>query len=295
MARRVKRKIRLREVRKKKNVKGNLKELLRAYMDIEKIKLVPNSFDIIGHIAILEFPDELKKEKILIAKVLLDVHKNIQTVLEKSSERTGIYRVREYKFLAGKKKFETVHKEFGCKFKLNPKKVYFSPREITERQRIADQVKPGEKVLVMFSGVGPFSIIIAKRQSKAEVVGVEINKDAVKYAKENVILNRLSNVKNYLGDVRKVCPKLKQKFNRIVMPLPLGAENFLDVAVKCLKKNGIIHFYNWGDEDRLFSNASKVLRKKMKGLNKKYRVIGKRRVLPYAPHKWKVCLDVLVK
>lgn len=271
-----------------------LKDLLRAYLDIEKIKLVPNRFDVIGHIAILEFPDELKKEKKIIAKVLLDVHKNIKTVLEKKSERKGVYRNREYKFLAGVKKYEALHREYGCVFKVNPVKAYFSPRELTERQRIAEQVKPREKVLVMFSGIGAYGIIIAKKQPTAEVVCVEINKAAVKYAQENVRLNRIKNLKNYSGDVRMVCPKLKQKFNRIVMPLPLGAENFLDVAFKCVKKNGIIHFYNWGEEDKLFENAKKLAKSNAKKFRKKIKIVGEKKVLPYAPRKWKVCLDFKV-
>jgi len=273
--------------------KVKLKKLLEAYLSIEKIKLVPSSFDVIGSIAIIEFPEKLKKDRKLIAKAMLDVHKNIKTVLEKASERKGKLRLRQYKFLAGQRKFETLHKEYGCVFKVNPVKVYFSPRELTERQRIAEQVKPRERVLVMFSGIGVYGIIIAKKQPKAEVVCVEINKTAVRYAEENVRLNRLKNVKNYCGDVREICPKLG-KFNRIIMPLPLGAEDFLDVAFKCIKRNGTIHFYSWGEEDKLFENAGKVVRLKARHAKKKIRIVRKKKVLPYSPGKWKVCLDVKV-
>jgi len=274
--------------------KNKLRKLLEAYLSIEKIKLVPNSFDVVGHIAILEFPDELKKEKKIIAKVLLDVHSNIKTVLEKCSERKGTYRNREYKFLAGLRKFETLHKEYSCVFKVNPTKVYFSPRELTERQRIAEQVKQHEKVLVMFSGIGVYGIIIAKKQQQADVVCVEINKAAVAYAKENVRLNKLSNIKNYCGDVRKICPRLG-KFDRIIMPLPLGAENFLDVAFACIKKNGVIHFYNWGEEDDLFANAVSAVKKAAKQAKKKIKILKKKKMLPYSPRKWKICLDVKIR
>ena len=275
--------------------KNKLRQQLEAYLSIEKIKLVPNSFDVVGHIAILEFPDELKKEKKIIAKVLLDVHSNIKTVLEKCSERKGTYRNREYKFLAGLRKFETLHKEYGCVFKLNPTKVYFSPRELTERQRIAEQVKQRERVLVMFSGVGPYGIIIAKRQPATEVVCVEINKAAVAYAKENVRLNKLGNIKNYCGDARKICPRLG-KFDRIIMPLPLGAENFLDVAFACSQKNTVVHFYNWGEEvdNTLFANGLAALRAAAKQARKKIKILKKKKMLPYSPRKWKVCIDFAV-
>ncbi len=145
----------------------------------------------------------------------------------------------------------------------------------------------------MFSGIGPYGIVIAKKYPASDVTCVELNKAALKYSDENVRLNRLKNVKNYCGDVRKICPKLG-KFNRIIMPLPMGAEDFLDVAFKNIKKNGIIHFYSWGEESNMFENATKVLRQKAKAAKKKIRVVCKKKVSPYAPRKWKVCLDVKV-
>lgn len=274
--------------------KNSLKKLLRAYLDIEKIKLVPRGYDLIGHVAILEIPEELKKEKRLIARALLEVNKNIGTVLEKSSGRKGKLRLREYKFLAGKRRYETVHKEYGCQFKLNPIKVYFSPRELTERQRIAEQVKPNETVMVMFSGTCPYPIMIAKKQPKVKkIIAIELNRTAHKYAAENVRINKVGDkIVPILGDVRKKSESWFGKCDRIAMPLPLGAESFLDVAVMCLKrKNGIIHFYNWGEEDDLFDNAVKLIRDNMRKMKKKYRILDMRKVLPYSPKKWKVCVD----
>ena len=276
--------------------KNSLKNLLEPYLSIEKIKMVPNSYDLIGHIAILEIPKELKSKKKLIAKALLEVHKNIQTVLEKSSERKGIFRNREYRFLAGQKKYTTVHKEYGLQFKVNPIEVYFSPRELTERQRIAEQVKPKETVMVMFSGIGPYALAIGKRQPLVnQVISIEINPKATKYAKENIRLNRLSEkVVHITGDVRKKSEKYFGKCDRVVMPLPEGGQNFLDVAVKCLKKSGgMIHFYTWGEEDRDFKDAKELLKKNMRRM-RKYRIVKLKKVLPYSPRKWKVCIDVKV-
>ena len=87
----------------------------------------------------------------------------------------------------------------------------------------------------------------------------------------------MTNVKTYQGDVRKICPKLKQKFNRILMPLPATSENFLDVAFSCVKKKGMIHFYSWGEEEDLFSNASNVVKKAAKLAKKKIRIRKKKK------------------
>ena len=115
------------------------------------------------------------------------------------------------------------------------------------------------------------------------------------YAKHNVRVNGLSHkVVLINGDVREVCPKLKEKFDRIVMPLPLGSETFLDLALKCVKRNGIIHFYSWGKEDNLFENGIKAIEKNVKKFKKRYEILEKRKVLPYAPKRWKVCIDFKV-
>jgi len=277
---------------------SKLEEEVEVFAQLEKLKNErPSSFDVIGHIAIVEVPERLKKKKKLVAKVIMGLNRHIKTVLEKASERKGIYRTRNYKFLAGEKNFETLHKEYGCVFKLDPTKVYFSPRELTERQRIASQVKEGETVMVMFAGVAPYAIQIAKKQPKVkEVVAIEINPVAVKYARENVILNKVSDkVKIIEGDVREKCIDFYGKCDRVVMPLPMGGEDFLDIAVNCLKERGHIHFYNWGSEPNIFENAEKIVMEKLGKLGVKYKIINRRKVLPYAPRKWKVCLDIYVE
>ena len=274
---------------------GKLKKEVRGFVKLEKIReKLPHSFDIIGHVAIIEIPKKYQREKKLIARAIMQLNRHIKTVLEKASERRGVYRTRKYKWLAGKRKTETIHKEYGALFKLDPRKVYFSPRELTERQRIASQVRPGEVVMVMFAGVAPYPIQIAKKQPKVKkVIAIEINPDAVKYARENVRINKLSDkILVVEGDVREKCKHWYGKCDRVVMPLPLGGEDFLDIAVKCLKRNGgYIHFYNWGSEPHIFKNALSIVRKKLK---KNYRTVEKKKVLPYGPRKWKVCLDIKV-
>ncbi|MGC8993370.1 MAG: methyltransferase, partial [Candidatus Aenigmatarchaeota archaeon] len=142
-----------------------------------------------------------------------------------------------------------------------------------------------------------YAIQIAKKQPKVkEVIAIEINPIAVKYAKENVKLNKVEDkVKVIEGDVREKCVEFFNKCDRVVMPLPMGAENFLDLAVKCLKKKGIIHFYNWGKEPNVFENVEKIIKEEMEKLRVKYKIINERKVLPYAPRKWKVCVEILVK
>lgn len=273
-----------------------LKELLKDKLGEEELKLVKRSFDVVGSrgkaVAIIEIPEELEDKKFLIAEALMEQNKNIKSVLRKLSGRKGELRLREFELVAGDTNTEVLHKENGYILKLDPQKVYFSPREASERMRIAKQVKPDERVLVMFSGVGPYCIAIAKFQPKVDrVYGIEINPYAHKYAEENVRINKLSHkIVLIKGDARDVCKNYEKFFDRIVMPLPLGGEGFLELAVNCLKPNGFIHFYSWGMENNPYENVLKSVEKFVKN----YRIVGKRLVLPYAPRKWKVCLELKV-
>jgi len=275
-----------------------LKETLKCKLNAKELALVPRSFDIVGSkgkaVAILEIKDELKSKEKVIGEAILQLHKSVKSVLKKASERKGVFRLKAFKLIAGDKNTEIIHKEHGCIFKFDPKKVYFSPRESNERARIASLVKPKENVLVMFSGISPFSILVAKKQPKiSKVYSIEINPKAHKYALENVKLNKLEKkVVPLLGDVRKYSSKLKNQFDRIIMPLPKGAYEFLDLAIKMLKDKGYIHFYHWSREPDLFKEGEKLIKKIAKENNVKIKIINKKKVLPYGPRVYKLVFDL---
>lgn len=279
-----------------------LRKILKDKLSKKELELVPSSFDVIGSrekaVAIVEISEELKDREKLIADGIMQLHKNIKSVLKKISERKGELRLREFKLIAGDKDTEVVHKEYGYLLKLDPQKTYFSPREATERQRIASQVNPGENVMVMFSGISPFPIAIAKKQPQVnKVYAIELNEDAHNYAVENVRVNKLGyKIILIYGDVKDKCQKYYGRCDRVVMPLPLEAESFLDIAVNCIKsQGGIIHFYSWGEEGDLFSNALKLIEENCKKFDKEFEVLDKRIVLPYSPRKYKICIDVRIR
>jgi len=203
------------------------------------------SYELIGEIAVI---NELTVEEEEGVEGILEDHPAVKTVLLKEEPLQGEYRVGEYRKLYGEET-ETVHKEYGCRFKVDPTKVYYSERFSTERKRVVDQIEDGEKVLVMFAGVGPFAIMAAKLSNPEKVVAVEKNPDAAEYLKENIELNDVEDVvKGYEGDVREIVPELDEKFDRIVMPLPKKANEFLDLAIESLDQNSKIHLYMFLEE-----------------------------------------------
>ena len=240
------------------------------------------SFDIVGDVAVFETRERGNDRKI--AGEIISRHKSVRSVFRKTGERKGRYRLRKLKRITGKGG-KTVHREHGYLLSMDLEKVYFSSRESTERQRIAEQARPGEKVLVMFSGVEPYSIAIAKKKPEiGKIYGVEINPAAEEFALENIRVNKLSHkIVHITGDVRKV--PLPGKFDRVVMPLPEGGKDFLNVAFRECRKGGTIHFYSIsGEED--FRDAENHL----KGY--RYKLLSRRKVLPYSPGRWKVCLEI---
>ena len=270
-----------------------LKKELAGKLKGEEIEKLKKSFDVVGDVAILEIPEGLAGKAKLIAEAVVRVHPHIKTVLRKAGPRKGKLRLRDLETVLGRET-ETIHREHGCRFKLDVKKVYFSPREATERLRIAKKVKPGERFLVMFSGVGPFGIVAAKAQPDCRVVCVELNKDAVKYADENVRLNQLTyRVENVRGDVRKVCPGLG-KFDRISLHLPEEAWEYLDTALECSRKGTLIHLYGISGEEGFRDLVEKAMGMARKS-GKKLDVLEKRKVLPFGIRLWKVCLDLRVR
>jgi tRNA (guanine37-N1)-methyltransferase len=227
----------------------NLQEQLSKFLSHEEMEKVVTSFDIIGDLVIAEIPEELVEKEKQIANAILQVHRSAKVVAKKTGAMSGEFRVRPLKVIAGENRTETLYKESGVQMKLDPSKVYFSVRLATERKRIADQVKPGERILALFAGVGPFPLVISKVQPDCEIVAIELNPDAFEYMQQNTRLNRTQNIKTILGDARKVVLKNYQnRADRIIMPLPHTAEDFLDVAFAGARNNCIVHFYGFAPE-----------------------------------------------
>jgi len=276
-------------------------------------KDIPRAFDVIGDIAIIEIAQGMQKHEKTIAATLLEAHKNLKVVCKKAGIHEGVFRTQQLKWLAGEKRKITVHKENGVSLKLDVEQVYFSPRSATERLRIAKQLKANESILVMFAGCGPFPLVFLKAQPLLQkIVAIELNPIAVKYFKENLLLNK-SIARTYSkavskedlheamkekvqiseGDVKNIVPSLKEKFDRILMPLPRGGEPFLTTALSAAQPGTILHFYDFLNEVD-FEQAEDKVDKACKEVHLGYKKIALVKCGQFGPGIFRICLDVII-
>ena len=248
-------------------MRKRLRDKLSAALPLEELGKVYNSFDVIGDIAIIKINTLQNAETI--AKQIMATQKNIKTVLTPTTSIMGDFRVRELKHLAGENKTITTHKEWGCTFKVDVEKCYFSPRLSHEHFRIAKLVQSDETVVNMFAGVGCFSIVIAKVVKSARVFSIDVNPAAVNLMRENIRLNRVyRRVIPLLGDAKEIVQRqLKGEADRVLMPLPEKAWGYLPVAVSALKPSGgWIHVHVFVHATKTESPTEKVQMKVAKAL-----------------------------
>ena len=248
-------------------------------------------YDVIGSIAVIEAESGIKKEA---ARLILKQNKRIKTVLSRASAVSGTYRIRRHSYIAGKKTYISKYRENGCIFNIDLNKAFFSPRLSYERNRISGLVRKNEKVIVMFAGVGPFAIEMARKAPSSEVVAIELNRRAYSYMLKNISENKVKNVVPVLGDVAKVASKYKGYADRIVMPLPKDSADFLESAILCAKRNCTVHYYAFSGRDNPYASAENLIRKVCLKHRRNARIISKRIVRPYSPSSVEIVIDFMV-
>lgn len=242
--------------------------------------LLPTSYDTIGSIAVVKIAGEVSEHAHQIGEAIMATQKSIKTVCSDAGV-VDRYRTRDIRVVAGEKTTETVHREYGMTFAVDISKVFFSPRLATEREIVAKEVAPGETVIDMFAGIGPFSILIAKTRSPKVVYAIDLNPDAIGFLKRNISLNKVSIVIPVQGDARVEVGKL-EKADRIIMNLPHEANTYIREAIGALNPGGIVHYYEISDEADLARRVEE-LADIARTEGRVMREVARRRVKSYSP------------
>src|SRR5437867_9281464 len=219
---------------------------VRSYKDVVEVpaplrRSLPSSFDVIGDIAVLKIPNELKRYREEIGRAILRWNPTLRVVVQDRGVK-GKRRVRSIEIIAGERRTTTVHTEHGLRYRVDLAQAYFSPRLASERQRIAGLVLEGEVVADPFAGVGPFAILIAKRRRPKLVHASDVNPAAVELLRANIGANRVDRVAVHEGDARRVLDEIAP-VDRIILDLPHTAFDHLPDAFAAIGEHGVIHVY----------------------------------------------------
>ncbi len=278
-----------------------LKRIASMILPTGDVERIWKRMEIIGDILVIKKPFNYPIEKLrILGSKILEMHPYIKAVYCQTSPVTGDYRLRKLEWLAGEKRTETIYVEHGCKFKVDIAKTYISPALNYEHIRVARQVGRGEIVVNMFAGVGLFSIIIAKHANPDKVYSIDINPVAYNYMLENTVLNKVNGIViPILGDSKSVVEeKLVGVADRVLMPLPNLAYEYIETAVKSIRERGVIHVYEFTKSLRKEDSISRVYRKfheKLCKLGINNKLLRGRIVRSVGPRKYQVVLDILIE
>ena len=268
----------------------------RNYRDLVDVpprltSLLPKAFDAIGDIIVLRLPGELREFEQRIGEAILRWDPKIRTVAVDEGVR-GALRVRSLRVVAGEPRTRTEHVEFGLRYLVDVEHAYFSPRLASERWRVAKQVRPGEVVVDMFAGVGPYAILIARTRRPKTVHAIDANPAAVELLRENVRRNRAETVIVHEGAGQEVLPGLG-RVDRVIMDLPQTAREFLPATLPYVRAGGVIHFYTIAERS-LIKEAGEEAVALARGAGRKANVLASRIVRGYSPGKVHLAIDLRI-
>ena len=272
-----------------------LKKALENVLTEKESDELISAFDQIGEIIIVRIPDSLLSKKEVIGNALLDQVKIVRSVFYQASAVEGNFRTRDLEILAGEDNTETEYKEFGCRFRVDVKNAFFSPRLSTERERIANLIQNGEVMTNMFAGIGMFSIMAAKKK-KCTVYSLDINPVASKLCDTNIGLNKLAGeVISINGDASEIInSQLMNKSDRTLMLLPERSDEFLESAINTTKDGGIIHYYSHIHADKK-TDAGKLSEEHYLDVTPvKSEILDSKIVRPVGPRYYQTVVDVKI-
>jgi tRNA (guanine37-N1)-methyltransferase len=276
-----------------------MRQRLKARVNPSESTKVYNSYDLVGDIAVIKVPnDDLENAKKAAEAIMKLYPRKVKSVFLQTSAVQGDFRVRQLKFLAGENHTITIHNEHHCRFRVDVEKCYLSPRLLLEHERIPSLVANGEVVVNMFSGVGCFSILIAKKAVGSKVYSIDINPTAYGCMQENVRINRvINNVVPMLGDSKEIIQsQLMGIADRVLMPLPELALEYLPYALMAIKPlGGWIHYFDFQhatkEEDPLEQTRQKVS-KRLDELGVSYHLGFGRVIRSTGPNWYQTVLDI---
>jgi tRNA wybutosine-synthesizing protein 2 len=268
-----------------------LAELLADDISPQDSALLPKGWFILGKVITVKIDPEIEHLKGRIGEALLDIYPRCSIVLlDRGIE--GQFREPDREVIAGLEETETVHRENGVVFKLDPMRTMFSPGNLRERMRMG-RLGGGETVVDMFAGIGYFTLPMAVHSRPRKIVAIEINPVAYGYLVENVRLNGVDGiVEPVLGDCAVSAPK--DVADRVVMGYVGTTDQYLDAGIAALRPGGALHYHQTVPEKLYPQELEKDLTEAAKRAGRKIKIERCARVKKYSPGMLHAVVDARV-
>jgi tRNA (guanine37-N1)-methyltransferase len=219
---------------------ADYRELL-PWSDAERA-LLPRSFDVVGDLVLVRLPSELIDRRQEIGEALRRFVPHARLVGWDRGVH-GTERTRRLEPIAGAGGWETRHRENGLVLDVNPEVAYFSPRLAREHARVADEVRPGERVYDLCCGVGPFSLAIARQGRAASIAAVDANPAAIALLRATLarypfgarVTPVEARIEQFLAD--------REPADRVVLNLPHEGIKYAPSVARRVALRGHLHYY----------------------------------------------------
>ena len=224
-----------------------LMEKLQNIITKDYLTLLPTGFQQLGDKAILNLKPEILEYKNEIAVLILERFNNIKGVFLKKGGITGDFRTPDLEHVKGNDDPVVIHKEHGISFKFDITKIMFAKGNISERLRLSKIVRKNEIIFDLFSGIGYFSLLIAKYSNPKAIYAFELNPISYEFLVENIKINKLNADREVIwpihGDSNIEMLKIGEKAGRVIMGIIPAPKSHLKNVFKILnEKKAYIHY-----------------------------------------------------
>ncbi len=191
---------------------------------------------------------------------------------------------------------ETTVLEHGIRFRFDAARILFARGNREERHRFGLLVRPGERIVDLFAGIGYFTLPALITGGAAHAVAVEKNPESFRYLEENLRRAGVAGrVDARLGDNRSV--RIPEgDADRVVLGYLPSSRPWVARALPLLRTTGgTLHVHLVVDACRGAVSGGEVVRDALRRAGATVDAIGARRVKAYGPGREHVVVDARVR
>ena len=272
-----------------------VRDRVRRTAGAEVAAALPDGYQRLGRVLVLRLPSRLAPHFADIGRAWQD-ELGVATVLVRTGPISGELREPTVVRVAGDAT-ETEVVEHGVRWRFDAARLMFAAGNRSERARIGRIVRPAERVVDLFAGIGYFTIPAARAHASVRVVAVEKNPVAYGYLLENVRRNGVvDRVDARLGENREV-DLPPGSADRVLLGFLPDAIPWVGRALSVVRpEGGWLHVHTVADAHGAREHAaSDVARAVARAGGEVASAPTAREVKPYGPGRTHVVVDVRVR